>query len=231
MAKLNKAKGNMYEWVTHTLSVGKGCNHQCVYCYVKARGNVQPEVYVRDEVMPDLGSGKTIFVGHQSDLFSEGVQTHDIICVLKHLYKYPENKYVLQTKNPLRLADDLKAGWYHLPPKVMIGTTIETNRQDVLDRVFRAPTATSRALGMSRLENIEKFLTIEPIMVFDVDELVRLVWQADPAFINIGADSKGHELEEPTRDQVMELAAALGKAGIRINKKFNLERLVGKEIL
>ena len=228
MAKLNKAKGNMYEWVTHTLSVGKGCNHQCSYCYVKARGNVQPEHYIRHTVLPALGSGKTIFVGHQSDLFSEGVLIYDIIEVLKHLYRYPENKYVLQTKNPFRLAMDLESGRYHLPPRVMIGTTIETNRQEVLDRVSRAPTAISRALGMSMLDG-EKFLTIEPIMKFDCKEMVKLIKQADPDFINIGADSKGHGLDEPTREQVMELVEALGKVGIHINKKFNLERLVGKE--
>jgi len=240
MAKLNKAKGNMYEWVTHTLSVGKGCSHQCTYCYVKARGRIQPDHYVRDTELPDLGSGKTIFVGHQSDLFSDEIPVTDIIEVLTHLSKFPDNKYVLQTKNPLRLADMLE---FHLPdyfpPTLMIGTTIETNRQDVLDRVSKAPSAESRSLGMSKIlresrtvgiahvQGAEKFLTVEPIMRFDCDELVRLIKQANPDFVNIGADSKGHGLEEPTRDEVMGLAEALGKVGIRINKKFNLERLVG----
>jgi hypothetical protein len=70
-----------------------------------------------------------------------------------------------------------------------------------------------------------KFLTIEPIMDFDVGPLVELVAEARPGFVNIGADSKRHRLPEPSRDKVLVLVVALRVRGIEVRKKSNLDRL------
>jgi hypothetical protein len=71
-----------------------------------------------------------------------------------------------------------------------------------------------------------EFVTIEPILDFDVLEFTRLLVFARPTFVNIGADSKNHHLPEPTRERVMQLVEALTSAGIVIRKKINLERLI-----
>lgn len=222
--KLNKAKGNMYEWVTHTWGVGRGCPHQCEYCYVKQPRfrREQPAEFTLDQDFPNLGSGRTIFVGHMTDLFADGVPCADIKSVFLHCARY-HNSYVFQTKNPQRLIDyaDMMAT---LGLDVIAGTTIETNRQVLLDRYSNAPTSHSRALGLAAWDG-RKFLTIEPIMAFDHEELVTLVRMAQPDWVNIGADSKSHGLPEPTRDQVLALATSLADHGIEVRNKFNLERL------
>jgi hypothetical protein len=70
-----------------------------------------------------------------------------------------------------------------------------------------------------------KFVTIEPILDFDVRRLFELVKLCDPKFVNIGADSKGHGLEEPTMEKVQELINKFNKEGIEIRQKSNLDRL------
>lgn len=222
--KLNKAKGNMYEWVTHTWGVGRGCTHQCEYCYVKQPRfrREQPAEFTLDQDFPNLGSGRTIFVGHMTDLFADGVPGDDIKSVLMHCAKY-RNTYVVQTKNPERFigfAETIAA----IGLDVIVGTTLETNRQDLLDRYSNAPLVRSRILGLAAWIG-RTFLTIEPIMAFDHEELVTLVRMAQPDWVNIGADSKGHGLPEPTRDQVLALATSLADHGIEVRNKFNLERL------
>lgn len=226
--RLNKAKGNMYEWVTHTWGVGRGCAHQCEYCYVKQPRfhREQPKTFTLDSVFPPLGQGRTIFVGHMTDLFASGVHGDEIKAVLHHCAKY-RNTYVFQTKNPARLADYMET-ITALSLDIIAGTTIETNRQALLDKYSSAPVAQSRACGLGAL-SCQKFLTVEPIMKFDLEQLVRLVMLAQPEWVNIGADSKGRNLPEPTWGEVMALADALRASGIEIREKYNIERLKGGE--
>jgi len=60
---------------------------------------------------------------------------------------------------------------------------------------------------------------------FDVNEFFDMISYAKPTFVNIGADSKRHGLNEPTYDKIMELYELLCKENIEVRKKINLERL------
>jgi hypothetical protein len=107
----------------------------------------------------------------------------------------------------------------------MMGTTIETNR--ILGHITTAPAPSSRASGLALFSGSGKktFITIEPIMDFDADEFPALIVSSKPSFVNIGADSKGCGLAEPTWEKVQGLIEALGKASIEVRNKHNLERL------
>lgn len=222
--RLQKAFGNMYDWVTHMWGVGTGCPHQCKYCYVKANGHEQPDRFVLDPEFPHLGKDKTIFVGHRCDLFAESVNTADILRVLDWCRDFPENTYVFQSKNPERAAKLMEEGlFFNLD--VQFGTTIETNRTYIIDELSKTPPPLSRALGLSRMK-CRTFLTIEPILTFDQDALLNLVLTAKPKFVNIGADSKGHDLPEPSRLEVLDLICVLIDKDIEIRQKYNLDRLL-----
>jgi hypothetical protein len=153
-------------------------------------------------------------------MWAEAVGDYMINPVLGHLTCWPLNTYVFQTKNPDRIVhfED------RLPQNCMFGTTIETNRQRILDSISKAPPATRRAAALSLLKG-PKFLTVEPILDFDLEELLALILLAKPDFVNIGADSKGHGLPEPCTEKVLDLVAAMRRAGITIRKKSNLSRL------
>lgn len=68
-------------------------------------------------------------------------------------------------------------------------------------------------------------MTLEPIMAFDVDKLEPWLTVLNPDFVNIGADSKSHDLPEPTQAQIEELVFVLKAAGIDVRLKDNLKRL------
>jgi hypothetical protein len=75
----------------------------------------------------------------------------------------------------------------------------------------------------------QTFLTIEPIMDFYLDDLVRLIELAHPSWVNIGADSKSNGLKEPNFKQVTDLINAIKVIGIEVREKSNLERLSRNE--
>lgn len=218
--KLSRSNGNMYDWVTHMWSPFTGCPHQCSYCYVKNAWRDLPEKTTLQEPFPNLGSGKTIFIGHLCDMFAEGVDSTDVMKVIEYCRMW-DNEYVFQTKNPQNMWKFI----YRTPSKRMVGTTIETNRAETLERFSKAPHPMERANGLSQIDG-KKFLTIEPIMDFDVWEFAKLIEAAKPDFVNIGADSKRHNLPEPTGEKVMALVGTLGELKIPIRKKVNIERLL-----
>jgi len=109
------------------------------------------------------------------------------------------------------------------PEKTILGTTIETNRDYQVKT--EAPVVAKRALAMKSLPSgIEKMVSIEPIMDFDLDEMVSLVRMIEPEFVSVGADIKGHILPEPPWSKVEALVSALRKMAI-VRLKGNLDRL------
>ncbi len=214
---LNKQKGNMYGWVTHTWNVVKGkCPHDCKYCYMKMFP--QKELHFDEkELKTDLGKNNFIFVGSSCDMFAEAVSEEQIIKVLNHCKKYPYNTYLFQTKNPLRfmeLRNEL------ITMNCILGTTLETNRSGYS---YNALPITERVRGM-QIKGFRKMITIEPILDFDVTPFIEYIKSIEPLFVNIGADSKNHNLPEPSEFKIETLIKELNKF-TKINNKENLSRI------
>jgi len=225
---LRKSAGNMYPWVTHTHThIGGECPHKCTYCYVKNNRFGRPAKYqgpirlLEDELDVNYGKGNIIFVDNCNDLFASLVPDEWIRKVLIHCHKYPHNKYVFQTKNPERYL-----GFQEMFPEgSLLGCTIETNRLTTND-ISSAPIPFERMLAMSKLGGSRRFVTIEPILDFDVDTMAEWMELISPEFINIGADSQRHELNEPKEWKVRQLISLLRKMPGEIRIKTNLERLI-----
>lgn len=223
---LSKAKGNMYSWVTnvHTHLGGK-CPHGCNYCYVQNM-HYKPEKYKGDlrliekELDVNYGKDKTIFIEHCNDLFATALPDEWRLKILEHCRKYPDNTYVFQTKNPsnyLHLLDKM-------PEKSILGVTIETNRH-YPEIMMESPTPKCRYISMIQLIGSPTFITIEPILAFDLDILAHWIMDINPTFVNIGADSKGRGLPEPSWQDIQMLIRILRESGIKVNEKSNLKRL------
>lgn len=233
---LIRQSGNMYPWVTHMHSHLEGrCPHECSYCYVQAQerrfrtGKYEGHVrFCPDELGVKYGTGKTIFLEHKSDLFSEGVSDEVIALILAHARGWPGNDYVLQTKNPERVL----AAVPKFPERVMVGVTIETNREDVIREFSKAPPVCRRVYSMMALRRIyprvKTFVTIEPVMEMDWPILLAAIRWIMPDFVNIGADSKGGKLPEPREADLWNLLHGLADAGIPVRRKHNLERILGE---
>lgn len=222
--KLTKGS-NMYDWISSTWNPIRGrCLHDCSYCSLKSiakRFNhpQEPIHLVESELKTNLGKGKTIFVGSSCDLFARDIPDIWVSRVLKHCLDYPKNTYIFQSKDPERMF----TFWNEIPEGSFIGTTIESNKEY---NISKAPDVQERAyfLGQFDGKEFKRFVTIEPICSFDLNELVLLIRKCRPTFVNIGADSKKNNLPEPSRAEVDELIVRL-KEFTEVRRKTNLERL------
>ena len=218
--KLNPSKGNMYDFVTHTGNAIKGiCPHNCSYCYVKRWGNQKPVRLDKSELNGPMEEGNFIFIGSSCDMFAEDIPKEWISEVLNYCKRY-NNKYLFQSKNPERFLE------FVYPEDTVFCTTIETNRWygEVMNK---SPHPENRAMSMSKLVGYKTYVTIEPIMDFDIDELISMIEFFNPKQVNIGADSRGNNLPEPSAEKVMMLIETL-KRFTTIHRKSNLKRILNK---
>jgi len=215
---LNKQKGDMYPWITHTFNPIRGkCPHDCSYCYMKVypQGDLR---FVEKEMNTKLGHNNFIFVGSSTDAWAEAVPTEWTSRALKHCRDNDVyNKYLFQSKNPARFNKWL--GFF--PDDTVLGTTIETNRDY---KVSQAPLPEARMLAMIDLP-LPKMISIEPIMNFDMEVMIRWISDIKPEFVSVGADSKGHKLPEPDPLKIAMLVKAL-KEITTVKVKDNLKRLL-----
>lgn len=232
---LNESKGNMYPFVTHTWNVFKGkCPHECSYCYMKRYGEQKPLRFDEKELKTDLGSGNFIFVGSSCDMFAEhhgwtkdehAAWWHRAGVVLEHCNRF-ENSYFFQSKNPERMFSILECGYLEKPFSVC--TTIETTRAIPNIWGVSCPSIHARTAGMlhfrEQMPDVPRYLTIEPVMDFNVADMITLIDLIDPVQVNIGADSGGNGLPEPSGDKIqMLLEFYSGKPKFVLKK--NLSRI------
>ena len=220
--KLNKQKGQMYTHITHTANPITGsCIHKCSYCYAQkyTSGNLKFKEY---DLSGTIRPGKFIFIGSMTDLFASNVPNDWIEKILDYLGDNPGNKYLFQSKNPIRFLDFS----VNFPELSVICTTIESNRE--YHKISQAPLnmyERAECIREMGIRGFETQITIEPILDFDLDEFVDLLRYVNPEIIVIGADSKGHNLPEPSAMKVKRLIAAL-QSDFRVIIKDNLERLL-----
>ena len=182
------------------------------------RRNSTEQIFDEKELKTNLGEGNFIFVGSSCDMFADEIR--DGTCwverVISHCNEYPKNTYLFQTKDPYNFFrfQGLFMG------NTILGTTIETNR----DTPSKAPHTKNRRDAMKDMFR-RKMVTIEPIMDFDLEIIVKWMKEIKPEFVNIGADSKGHNLPEPSTEKIEKLIEELRKF-TKVNLKANLKRLM-----
>jgi len=218
---LNRQKGNMYEFITHTWNPIRGhCEYECSYCYMRKWGTAEPVRLHEKDLADQLGTDRFIFVGSSTDMWAEGVATSDIARVLAVCDDHPCNRYLFQSKNPQRFIDFIP----RFPQHTVLGTTIESN---INWAISKAPPQQHRADAMALVagRGMRTMVTIEPILAFDLADLVALVELCRPSWVNIGADSQGNDLLEPDKGKVRMLATVLREHGLEVIEKRNLARL------
>lgn len=133
---------------------------------------------------------------------------------------------MFQSKRP----GALKRLQYAMPEDVMVGTTVESDvvEHTVYDVGNLPETPKERLESLASWRGLETFVTVEPIMKMrDPVAFARAIAETYPRFVNIGADSKGTGLVEPTLDELMAFLNELAVCGVPIRRKTNLGRLLG----
>jgi len=187
---------------------------------MKRWGNLSETHFDRKELKTDLGEGNFIFVGSSCDMFAfPGIKDSWIVEALEYCRGF-NNSYLFQSKNPASMKTYLS----RLPSKTVLCTTLETNRW-IPSIMGKSPTPSDRAQWMGELEIFDRYVTIEPIIDFDLKPFVELIKQCEPKQVNIGADSGKNGLPEPSVMKVSALIEELSKF-TTIARKNNLGRLL-----
>lgn len=165
----------MYDFVTHTWNVIKGrCSHNCSYCYMK-KWKQNSLHFDSKEFLTDLGSNNFIFVGSGTDMFANNINPIWVTRVLDYCNGF-NNKYLFQSKDPANILRHIDHPVFQ---KSVVCTTIESNRfyPSVMGK---APAIEERVSAMEKISDkgITTFVTCEPIMDFDVDDLTPLFYDA-----------------------------------------------------
>ena len=118
---------------------------------------------------------------------------------------HPKQTFLLQTKAPYCLD-----GW-RIPSNVIIGTTIETNRDT--KNISKAPITERRYRYLRNLNGCRKAITIEPILDFDLGVLREWIWNINPEIVWVGYanHTNGLDLDEPELSKTEELISELNK--------------------
>ena len=82
-----------------------------------------------------------------------------------------------------------------------------------------------RWIDLMALKHPRKFVSVEPIMDFDLRELTRWIGLLKPSIIEIGADNYNHNLPEPPWEKVEQLIKFCRGTGAQVVEKPGLERL------
>lgn len=230
---LRNAKGDMYPFVDYTWNAIKGkCPHDCKYCYMK-RFPLNPVRLDQKEFKTALGKNRFIFVGSSCDMWADQIPNDWILPVLRHCRGF-QNKYLFQSKNPRRFVDFIRNHEIDpydkilIPEESIFATTIETNEYPAEFPHENIPGIDSRRHNMCLVRELgfKVTVTIEPIMRFDINELVPIITDIDPEWVSIGADSKKHDLPEPDADDVKLLIHMISQ-NYEVVVKENLKRIIG----
>ena len=154
-------------------------------------------------------------------MFAGPVVTDWILAVLKKCREFNHNRYSFQSKNTQRMNEYVM----EFPQGSLLGTTIESNRNYGLSK---APLILERVKGLRAIsESIAYFffVSIEPILDFDLEPFVEMIRSIEPSFVSVGADSKHHNLPEPTSQKTRQLITAL-REFTDVKIKDNLQRIL-----
>jgi len=231
------SNSQMFDFITHTWNpiIGK-CYMSCKFCYVSGYGtNPGKRKIVSDAFKVDLGTNKFIFVGSGIDLFAPDITDKQINRIIDYCNMFPKNKYLFHTKNPNRYK------YFGFKDNMILGVSLESNRhyENIL---INAPSPKKRVRGFtSGFQSLfkakttqpkeKRLVTIEPILDFDLKELTEMVIKINPMRVYVGADSKGHNLPEPSYDKVILLKNKLKEQGISVHLKANINRLKKQQIM
>jgi len=200
----------MYE-KTKTWNPFKGCGFDCVYCEksFKAQAKRQKhncikcynyEPHYHPERLKKIPKADLVFCCGNGDIsFATFLQQGDI---LQAIGLKTNQTFLLQTKNPRCLRD------WRIPSNVIVGTTIETNRDT--KHISKAPSTDMRKFWLDKL-NCRKAVTIEPILDFDLEILKQWIWEINPEIVWIGYDNHNCGLVEPELDKTKKLIKKLEK--------------------
>jgi len=208
----------MFPFITCTANpLGGRCPGGCDYCWAQGeKGIAKRYGHVKYEGAPRLyekvlrkryGSGDFVFVVDMRDLFSPDVPREMILRILRWIGESPDAEFLLLTKWPERYLEFVG----EIPVNVVLGATVESNRDHPV--VSSAPSLSSRLESMARVREAfpdhRLFVSVEPILKFDLGDFVEALKVLRPWKVAVGYDNYKYQLDEPSKSDTDDLAWSL----------------------
>ncbi|ADB57973.1 DUF5131 family protein [Archaeoglobus profundus] len=211
----------MYEGVK-TWNPFVGCRFGCVYCKPSFQRQAKRqkrrcelcyryEPHFHPERLNKVPKAKVVFACAYGDIAFAKVEWLEQI--LETIEKHDDKTFYLQTKDP-RVFEALNdiCGF---PKNVLLGITLETNLDEFntpsrfkkYEEISKAPKPEDRWIT----PNLIDYVTIEPILDFDLETFVYWIRCLSPKFVYIGYDNHNCKLPEPRGEKTLSLIRELSK--------------------
>ena len=219
----------MFKTITKTWNPYIGCLFECYYGGCWARNlalnklNHLPRYsdgfkpkFIEKELLKRFKPEEFVAVSLMGDI--SFATTTEVVRILGRIRQFPQTNFLIQSKNPVKFFD-----WgVTFPLNVYLATTIETNR---VFNLTKAPPPITRYQTIARFSHPHKFISIEPILNFDLGVLVEWMREISPEIIEVGADNYSNGLSEPPWWKVEALLKGLKDFCPKVVEKEGLERL------
>lgn len=217
-------KTNMYRLSKKQWNPFVGCQHHCTYCESSfqaqlkrwAKGNCEKCYNFEPHCHPTRLTGPLRQTGYMQFIFTCAhgdiafCPTWFLQKIIQRINKEPHKTFLIQSKNP-RTFKRVK-----FPRNVILGTTIETNRDTLYEGISKAPPPSKRFRDFLEVQHKTKMVTIEPVIDFQLHIMIAWIKTLNPCMIWLGYDSKNNQLPEPSLSQVQQLYWELGKRGYTV---------------
>jgi DNA repair photolyase len=220
-------KTHMYPLSKKQWNPSVGCGHGCVYCESSfqrqlkrwAKGNCQecydfsPHFHPErlTESLPKTKGREFIFVCANGDWAFALPEWRQAI--LNRIRVESDRTFLIQSKNPYTFFQN------RIPPNVILGTTIETDREDIIEGISKAPAPIDRQYYLYRHSHKRKMVTFEPILDFNIEQLIEYAKAIKPEMVWVGYDSKRNYLPEPELERTLAFIEQLERQGFYVVRK------------
>jgi DNA repair photolyase len=214
-------KNNMYNLSVEQWSPFAGCEHECVYCKSSFQRQLKrwakkncPGCYeFVPHTHPERLGQKLPKTKHMQFIFtcSSGdiafCSTEYLEKIIARIQSEPGKTFLIQSKAP---------GTFNratFPKNVILGTTLETNRDELCEGTSKAPKPSQRYNDFLKVNHQLKMVTIEPVIDFNLDGMISWVENINPCMVWLGYDSGKNKLPEPKLEKVKSLHWQLSEKG------------------
>lgn len=223
----SKKKSNMYELSLKQWNPFVGCGFDCSYCKSSFQRQAKrqkqrcmkcykytPHTHPNrlNNYLPPTKKDEFIFTCASGDV--SFCPTPFLKKIIKRIEENPNKTFLIQSKNPKTFQRAI------FPDNVILGMTLETNRDKLYSNVSKAPKPSQRFKDFLKIYHPRKMITIEPVMDFDLDVMLRWIKKIKPQLVWMGYDSKmGCDLPEPKLEKFNSLHSKLEQLRIKVKLK------------
>ncbi len=225
MIKAIKRPSRMYSGSVAQISPCVGCEHKCRYCVTSFQrqakrqrkrcekcADFEPHLdHFEDRLVRSKTKGTSF--GRFNWLCSMGdvafCDDDHFKRIVEFVAENSDRQFLLQSKDPGRAF--LRIDKY--PGNLMLGITLETNRDEGYEAISKAPKPSQRYEDFRKVNHNVKMITIEPVMAFDMAPMLEMISATNPCLVWLGYDSGNNGLPEPSLKEVRELHWQLSLAG------------------